>query len=506
MEFKIYQMKRRKFIGLTSAGAGVALLGGTPVLLTALGGCKKNGAMDMGGVAPKVAEGAFDMALPVPPTMPASAATLTAQRTTASVFKGKTSSVSGYQSGGILGATLTATKGDTVNAVFQNSLDEVSNLHWHGLLTPANMDGHPKDVAQPGSSLTYSFPVVNRAGTYWYHPHPDLKTAKQAYEGLAGFFLVTDAEEQALNLPSGNFDLPLVIQDKRADSSGNFGYAPDMTDLMNGLLGESVLVNGVHSPFVEIASKTYRLRLLNGSNGRIYNLALSNGETFMLIGSDGGLLAAPIAATSILLAPGERADVLVSFGGQAVGTEVYLESKTFDGGEYQGKQAFNILKFKVTQSSTDSFQAPSVLSNYATLPESAATKNRSFDVSNGGGHGGHGGNMMTMHNINGDSYDESRIDETITAGATEIWTFDNAEGIDPHPMHLHGALFQVLDRIGGRGQVFPHEKGWKDTVLALPNEKVRVIVAFGQEKGVFVFHCHNLEHEDTGMMLQMEIV
>jgi blue copper oxidase len=198
--------------------------------------------------------------------------------------------------------------------------------------------------------------------------------------------------------------------------------------------------------------------------------------------------------------------VLVSFGGQAVGTEVYLESKTFDGGEYQGKQAFNILKFKVTQSSTDSFQAPSVLSNYATLPESAATKNRSFDVSNGGGHGGHGGNMMTMHNINGDSYDESRIDETITAGATEIWTFDNAEGIDPHPMHLHGALFQVLDRIGGRGQVFPHEKGWKDTVLALPNEKVRVIVAFGQEKGVFVFHCHNLEHEDTGMMLQMEIV
>jgi blue copper oxidase len=112
---------------------------------------------------------------------------------------------------------------------------------------------------------------------------------------------------------------------------------------------------------------------------------------------------------------------------------------------------------------------------------------------------------MVMHNINGKSYDESRIDETIAAGATELWVFDNTEGIDPHPMHLHGALFQVLDRTGGRGQVLPHEKGWKDTVLAMPGEKVRVIVAFGQEKGVFVFHCHNLEHEDSGMMLQMEI-
>ena len=489
---------------LAGAGTGVALFGGTSVLLTACGGCNKDDMMNMGGVAPKVVEGAFDALLPVPPTMPASAATLSAQRTTAAVFKGKTSSVSGYQSGGILGSTLTATKGGAVNVLFQNNLAEPSNIHWHGLITPANMDGHPKDVAQPGGSLTYSFPVVNRAGTYWYHPHPDLKTAKQAYEGLAGFFLVTDAEEQALGLPSGEYDLPLVIQDKRADAAGNFAYAPTDTDVMNGLLGESVLVNGVHSPFSEVAARTYRLRLLNGSNGRIYNLALSNGEAFMLIGSDGGLLAAPEAVTAILLAPGERADVLVSFAGQPVGAEVFLESKTFNGSDYQGKQAFRILKFKVTENSTDSFEVPAALSSYAPLSEAAATRSRSFDISNGGGHGGHSGGMA-MHNIGGKSYDESRIDETITAGAAELWTFDNTEGIDPHPMHLHGALFQVLDRTGGRGQVLPHEKGWKDTVLAMPGEKVRVIVAFGQEKGVFVFHCHNLEHEDSGMMLQMEI-
>lgn len=498
-------MKRRKFIGWAGAGTGVALFGGTSALLTACGGCNKDDMMDMDGVAPEVVEGAFDTLLPVPPTMPADAAPLTAQQTTAAIFKGKTSNVLGYQNGGILGPTLKATTGDTVNVLFQNNLAEPSNIHWHGLLTPADMDGHPKDVAQTGGSLTYSFPVANRAGTYWYHPHQDLKTAKQAYEGLAGFFLVSDAEEQALGLPSGEYDLPLVIQDKRADAAGNFAYAPADADVMNGLLGGNVLVNGVHAPFAEVATRTYRLRLLNGSNGRIYNLALSNGEAFMLIGSDGGLLAAPEAATTILLAPGERADVLVSFAGQAVGAEVFLESKIFDGGDYQGKQAFRILKFKVGQTETENFTIPSALSNFSSIPESQATRTRSFDISNGGGHGGHGGGMMVMHNINGKSYDESRIDETIAAGATELWVFDNTEGIDPHPMHLHGALFQVLDRTGGRGQVLPHEKGWKDTVLAMPGEKVRVIVAFGQEKGVFVFHCHNLEHEDSGMMLQMEI-
>ncbi|MBI5915205.1 MAG: multicopper oxidase domain-containing protein [Bacteroidetes bacterium] len=497
-------MKRRKFIGITGVGTGVVLFGGTSVLVTTSGSCNMDGMMNMDGVAPEVLEGAFDVPLPVPPSMSANGAALAAQRTTATVFKGKTSTVSGYQPGGILGSTLRASTGDLVNATLQNNLAEPSNLHWHGLLTPADMDGHPSDVAQAGGSLSYSFPILNRAGTYWYHPHPDMKTAKQAYEGLAGFFLVTDAEEQALGLPAGEYELPLVIQDKRADAAGKFAYSPSMTDEMNGLLGESVLVNGVHSPMAEVATRTYRLRILNGSNGRIYNLALSNGASFTLIGTDGGLLAAPEAVASLLLSPGERADVLVNFSGLSSGTEVFLESKTFSGSDYQGKQAFRILNFKVKEGGADPFSLPSSLSTYSPIAEGTATRNRSFDISNGGGHGGHGGGMA-MHNINGKSYDESRIDETVTAGATEIWTFDNTEGIDPHPMHLHGALFQVLDRAGGRAQVFPHEKGWKDTVLAMPGEKVRVIVAFGQEKGVYVFHCHNLEHEDTGMMLQMEI-
>lgn len=498
-------MKRRKFIGLAGAGAGVTLFGGASVLITACSGCGKDDMMNMGGVAPEVLEGPFDLALPVPPSIPANGAVLTAQHTTADIFTGKTSNALGYQSGSMLGPTLVAETGGTANIVFQNDLAEPSNIHWHGLLAPADMDGHPSDLAQAGGALNYAFPVVNRAGTYWYHPHPDMKTARQTYEGLAGFFIVNDAEEQGLGLPSGEYEIPLVIQDKRADTVGDFSYSAGMTDQMNGLLGESILVNGVHAPFADVETRQYRLRLLNGSNGRIYNLALSNGTPLTLLGTDGGLLAAPETTTSILLSPGERADLLVNFAGLSGGTEIFLESKIFSGSDYQGKQSFKILKFKVNTGQPDGFTLPPVLSNYQPIAESQPTRNRSFDISNGGGHGGHGGGAA-MHNINGKSYNESRIDETITAGTTEIWTFDNTEGIDPHPMHLHGALFQVLGRTGGRNEVFPHEKGWKDTVLAMPGEKVRVIVPFGQNKGVYVFHCHNLEHEDSGMMLQMEIV
>ena len=468
--------------------------------------CNKddNGMMNT-GEAPKVIESAFETALLKPPTAGGNL-TIKAQPVSAVLRKGKTTSALGYHANGILGQTIEVVNGDVLSVNFENGLSEPSNIHWHGLLAPAEMDGHPADMVEPGASFTYAFPVTNRAGMYWYHPHPDFLTAKQAYLGLAGLFKVTDAEEQALGLPSGDFEIPLVIQDKLLKNNGKLNYEPSDTDLMNGLHGDYVLVNGVHAPFQNVATRTYRLRILNGSNARIYNLALSNGAAFSVIGTDGGLLAAPILASEIMLSPGERVDVLMNFGGLAVGMEVFLESKTFSGSEYQGKQAFNILKFKVTESQGDPFATPTTLSSYQPIPESQSTKTRSFDISNGGGHGGHGGGSMAMHNINGKSYDETRIDANILAGTTEIWTFDNTEGVDPHPMHLHGALFQVLDRTGGRGQVFPHEKGWKDTVLVMPGEVVRIITPFGQNKGVYVFHCHNLEHEDTGMMLQMKIV
>ena len=453
--------------------------------------------------APQILDGPFNRMISIPPVA-GSTVSLEAQHVNAIIKTGINSSGLGYHSAGILGPTIQVNTGEIFQANLSNALGEPTNVHWHGLLTPAGMDGHPADLIGAGGNFIYSFPVINRAGMYWYHAHPDLLTAKQAYLGLAGFFRISDTEEQALGMPSGDFEIPVVIQDKLLRYNDNLEYSPGMMDVMNGLLGDHVLVNGIHAPFLDVATRIYRLRILNGSNGRIYNLSLSNGSSFAIIGTDGGLLASTEITSNILLSPGERVDVLIDFSGLEVGTEIFLQSATFSGSEYQGKQSFKILKFVIDRMESDSYSIPSTLSSYEVISESQSVRNRTFDISNGGGHGGHGGGMF-VHNINGKSYNENFIDETVVAGTTEIWTFDNTIGIDPHPMHLHGAIFQVLDRTGGREQLFAHERGWKDTVLVMPGEKVRVIVQFGQNKGVYVFHCHNLEHEDSGMMLQMEI-
>lgn len=501
-------MERRDFIRLTGMEIAVAsFIGSSGMFL--LPSCRPEDMMiNMGGGPIPVIEGDFSSALSIPLAI-AGQGSLTAQVTTHSIFKGKTSKVLGYQTGSILGPSIVVTSGDSININFQNNLSETSNIHWHGLITPANMDGHPEDVAQPGGSLNYNFTVSQPAGMYWYHPHPHGFTAKQAFLGLAGAFIVRDAVELSLNLPAGEFEVPLVIQDKRIFPDYALDYSPNMGEIMTGYMGSSITVNGVYSPYKDVKTRNYRLRVLNGSNGRIYNLALSNGALFTVIGSDGGLLTSPQPVTSLLLGPGERADLIVDFSSYTVGTELFLVNKVFSAGAAQGTQEFKIIKFKVTQNDTDTFSLPGSLSVINLIPESSATKTRIFDISNMGmmGGGGHGGMAMNgMHRINNKIYDKSRIDETVPAGSTEIWVFDNSLGDEPHPMHIHALQFQILDRTGGRNSLISTERGWKDTVMLLPREKVRVITTFGQNKGKYVVHCHNLEHEDDGMMLQFEIV
>jgi len=358
------------------------------------------------------------------------------------------------------------------------------------------MDGHPSNVVNAGGSFNYQFSVNQRAGLYWYHPHTHMRTASQVYKGLAGLFIVNDQEENSLNLPSGNMELPLVIQDKRLSASG-LNYNPSMSEMMTGFMGETILVNGVAFPYTEVSTKTYRLRVLNGSNARIYNLKLSNNSNFTIIGNDGGLLQTPETVNSILLSPGERLDLLVSFSGLTIGNELYLESSSFsNAGTSQGGQSFKIMKFKIINSATDNFIIPSSLSFIPAL--SSATNTRNFVLNEMHMSGHH--SMSGTHQINDKVFDENRIDETISPNTTEYWVFEN-KGIEPHPMHLHGVQFQVVERTGGRGLI-PSEKGWKDVVLVLPNEKVKIIVPFGSFPGKYVFHCHNLEHEDDGMMLQ----
>lgn len=497
-------MKRRDFLKISGLSTGSAFAAGS--ITAFLSSCNTNNMMGdhnmkMGVQTVPVTEGNFSRLLSVPNTVRGNA-TLAAQATTANV-NGNKISVLGYQPNGILGPTISMNNSDAANIFFQNNLSEKTNIHWHGLKIPANMDGHPEAVVNPGSSFNYQFTINQRAGLSWYHPHPDGANARQAFRGLAGLFIINDTEEAALNLPTGIYEIPLVIQDKRLTSSG-INYNPSMMEVMTGYMGGTILVNGEVSPYAEVATRFYRLRILNGSNARIYNLALSNNADLIIIGNDGGLLKNPVAVKSILLAPGERLDVLVNFAGLSVGTEVFLKNGVFEnGGHAQGKQGFKIIKFKVTQNVSDGFTVPATLSSVTAIPVSAApnTRNFSLDVMQMGG----GMNMTGMHRINSKSYDKNRIDENVSANTTEIWVFDNSRGDEPHPIHIHGVHFQVLERTGGRGQLIASENGWKDTVLLLPGEKVKMIIPFAALSGVFVFHCHNLEHEDDGMMLQYQL-
>ncbi|HNP94821.1 MAG TPA: multicopper oxidase domain-containing protein [Cyclobacteriaceae bacterium] len=494
-------MKRRDFIQVS--GAAVASLAALPVLQA----CSDNMGMDMnmGSDAVPVREGAFTTPLNFP-ELASGDFSMTTRGNTHIILGTQTTSVLGYGNS-ILGPTIRVDDGAALSIQFQNQLSEETNIHWHGLLVPAIVDGHPKNVVNSGGILGITLPINQRAGTYWYHPHPHGKTARQVFMGLAGFFIVNDAEEQALNLPGGDQELLLVIQDKRIEN-GQLNYSPSMNEIMTGYTGEYVLVNGTYAPRHNVATRYYRLRLLNGSTARVYNIAFSDNLPFEIIGSDGGLLAQPQSVNSLLLGPGERADILVTFKGLASGKEIYLINKTFNGGS-QGQQEFKITKFVVDQQVADTFTLPSQLSVIQPILPGSASKTRLMKIQGmmDGMNGNMGGNMGSgMHTINGKVYDLNRVDETVNAGATEIWEFDNTQGDEIHPMHIHGVQFQVLSRTGGRNALQPTEKGWKDTVLVMAREKVQVIMTFPQEKGVFVFHCHNLEHEDDGMMLNYEVV
>ena len=476
-----------------------AILLTVAMLAFAISRCHKMNAKT--ATARAISEKAFSNPLAVPPVIDGKNASIEAKSSTADLGSGISVNALGYGGAAILGPTIRIGQGEQFSLAFSNGLNEATNIHWHGLEAPAAQDGYPTDLTVPGGSFQYNFPIKNRSGTYWYHPHPDMATASQAYRGLAGFFLVTSPEETALGLPTGEFDVPLVVQDKRLD--GGLTYSPDNNDQSIGLFGESVLVNGTIGAMLEVATRTYRFRLLNGSNARIYNFALSTGAKFQLIGTDGGLLDAAVEVSSVLLSPGERAEVLVNFGGTAVGTEVFLQSNTFSGTDVQGKQTFKILKFKVARQESDPFQLPALLMPIEKIAESQAVATRSFNIGHMMSHGGMGG--MVMHPIDGKTFDANRRDEVVNAGTTEIWEFDNTAGTETHPMHIHGVQFLVLSRTGGRA-VQSWEKGWKDTVLAFPGEKVRIIITFPDNKGKFVFHCHNLEHADAGMMLNFEIM
>lgn len=406
--------------------------------------------------------------------------------------------------GSVPGPTVRVTTGGLFSTLVENQLSEPLVLHWHGLLAPAAQDGHPRDAIPAGQSSQIRFPVNQRAGTYWYHAHTDGLTGKQAYQGLAGLFLVEDPAEGALGLPTGDHDVPLLLADKHPNTSHQLPYAPTMMDVASGWLGTEVLANGTPNASLAVDTGTYRLRLVNASNARVFKVGLDDLTPFQLIANDAGLLPAPVTVSTLRLPPGGRVEILVSFAGRSLGSLVKLVSHAYaapaghgvmTGGLPQGAR-FDLLTFSVERSAAGTPTPPTTLIPFVALAAKDARRTRRFTLGMGVG-------MAGGHQINGAIYSLQRMDFTVPKGELEIWEFTDTLG-DFHPMHLHGAHFQVLS-ISGAAVLPPEDTGWKDTVLVGPLETVRVLVRFEAHAGLFVLHCHNLEHEDDGMMQNFEV-
>ena len=432
--------------------------------------------------------------------------------------------------GSYLGPTFHFRKGQRVRIIFDNEIPDRSIVHWHGLDVPEDMDGHPRFAVPEGGRYVYEFTVENRAGTYWYHPHPHGRTGPQVYAGMAGLILITDDEEEALSLPSGEFDLPVVIQDRTFDGDAMVYLPNGMMDQMNGFLGEEILVNGSPDAAFGVASRSYRLRILNGSNSRIYKLAWDDGTPLVVLTTDGGLLENPVTRPYVTLGPAERVDLWVDFGTDGVGDSRKLISLPFiapsSGGMMGGSSSlplgtgFDVATFTVDRAEASSDALPDILSDpaFASIDE-AVNGNSARVVTLSMAAGG--------WTLNGRRFEMLDVasDEEVKFGTTEVWEFYNAGGGMgggmgggggnglAHPMHMHGQQFQIISRSiedSGRnawdsvreGYV---DDGWKDTVLVMPGERVRVLRRFTTFPGLFLYHCHNLEHEDMGMMRNFRI-
>jgi FtsP/CotA-like multicopper oxidase with cupredoxin domain len=441
--------------------------------------------------------------------------------------------------GSYLGPIIRLRTGQKVRIHFTNQLPESTIVHWHGLHVPERMDGHPRFLIPRGQRYVYEFEVLNRAGTYWYHPHHHNRTGPQVYNGLAGLLLVSDATEAVLGLPSGPEEIVCVLQDRAFDADNQLVYNSDMPiGSMSGFLGDRVLVNGQAQPSLSLGTRAYRFRLLNGSNSRVYKLAWGDGTPMTVIGTDGGLLEQPMGRPYLTLVPGERADVLLDLSQHPVGANLQLRSLAFPGAPFEmgmgmgmgrgagrmgraGRQTsmpngapFPILTIQVQRRESSTLKLPATLSTFdaSWRPEKIdRLAPRRMTVQFG----------MMQWLLNGRAFEMNGVasNEMVSLDSKEVWEFDNSGpammGMRlAHPLHLHGRQFRVLNRQVDRALAKDWEslregftdEGWKDTVLVMPGERVQILVHFTRYPGVFLYHCHNLEHEDMGMMRNYRVL
>lgn len=490
---------RRPAATLITLATIMVVAGGGTVALATTGFSAIPGVFG-GTVVSTVGQVAFERPLAIPPLAESTideqgrrVFSLTAQAGSTEFVDDVSTPTAGYN-GTHLGPTLVAARGEEVVVDIANELDEPTSVHWHGMKLSADADGGPHGMIEPGNAAAPSWTIDQPAATLWYHPHPHESTERQVAMGLAGLFLLTDDESAGLDVPSeyGVDDIPVIVQDAAFDEAG----AVVTGDAFVGSLGDQLLVNGTIGPFFEATTDTVRLRLVNASVARVYDFAFDDAREFALIGTDGGLLTAPLATDHVQLSPGERAEIVIAL---EPGDSPLLQSRTPElggivpfGGPTSARDSFDVLEVRAAASLEQGAALPTRLATIDPLDESTVAAERTL--------------VFDGTSINGQSMELSRIDEVVAQGANEVWTVVN-DMARPHSFHIHGVQFQVLSIDGAAP---PAElAGWKDTVYLPPNVQFRLIMSFdvnADPTTPYMYHCHLLRHEDQGMMGQFVVV
>jgi blue copper oxidase len=411
------------------------------------------------------------------------------------------------------GPTLIMTKGDTVHMNVTNKLNDSTTIHWHGMHLPAVMDGGPHQVIPPNTNWQPYWKVTNSASTLWYHPHLHEMTEEHLGKGIGGFIIIRDAAEAALALPRsyGVDDLPIVLTSRRYDASNQFVVA-------NTAYGDYMLTNGTPNAQVSLPKQYVRMRILNAETERGYDLGFSDNRTFYIIGNDGGLLSAPVAVTRVKLMVGERVEIMVNLGNDAVGSSLDLKAYNsgqafgFPGGEPNSTGQFgsllNNVDFSVLHINVSSPTAnpitvlPSSLVFNVYWSASDATVTRNIAITNG-----NPGPASVPFNFDNTSFAMNTINKTVQLNAIEKWTVTNNQ-VFGHTFHIHDVQFKIVARNGSAAAVGSHESGWKDVMYVPKGENVSFVAKFEDYADAihpFMYHCHFANHEDGGMMGQFVV-
>jgi spore coat protein A, manganese oxidase len=438
----------------------------------------------------------FQLPLPIPPVLKPVRSDSTTDYYELTQKVGETQILPGYRTkifgynGTYPGPTIKARLGrqSVVRQINQLPAGNDAVVHLHGMASLPQYDGYAEDSIPPGYYKDYVYPNT-RAASLWYHDHALHKTAEHVYAGLAGLYMVQDDYELSLPLPKGAYDVSLLISDHIFAQNGSLVFDDQGH---KGIMGDVISVNGAAWPRMEVANRKYRFRVLNGSIARSYRLALSTGDDFVMIGTDAGLRDAPVSVKNFRIAPAERYEFVLDFSKYPIGTKIVLRNLGLPNND-NFDQTNVVMRFDVVRQETDDSSIPTRLRPIEFMKASQAIRNRDFRFERSNG----------LWQINGKTWDKNRIDANPGLGDVEIWRLYNNGGGWFHPIHLHLADFQILDRNGK--PPFAYERGWKDVFYVGENETVRVIGKFAPHAGKYMMHCHNSSHEDHDMMTQFEV-